>query len=75
MKCCAPTPAPVIETERQHCLRGGCKRLSIGEYKGKVLPQWQYEVTSAGRIWYPSTPRTHRVIVMNADPAHRKATE
>ncbi|KUL25878.1 hypothetical protein [Actinoplanes awajinensis] len=66
-------PAPATETERQHRLRG--KRLGTGEYKGKVLPQWQYEVTGAGRIWYLVDADDHRVIVMHAGPAHPKATE
>ena len=66
-------PAPVTETERQHRLRG--KRLSTGEYKGKILPQWQYEVTGAGRIWYLVDIDDHRVIVMHAGPAHPEATE
>jgi hypothetical protein len=66
-------PAPVVETERQHRLRG--RRLGTGEYKGKTLPQWQYEVTGAGRIWYLVDAEDHRVIVMHAAPGHPKATE
>ena len=34
---------------RQHRLRSDLGTRSI---KGKVLEQWQYEVTGAGRIWY-----------------------
>lgn len=34
---------------RQHQLKAG---LATRQVKGKVLEQWQYEVTGAGRIWY-----------------------
>jgi hypothetical protein len=39
---------------RQHRLRGQLGSRQIG---GQVLEQWQYEVTSAGRIWYCPEPQ------------------
>jgi hypothetical protein len=42
-------PCPMPPTDRQHQLKG---QLAIDCYRGEQLPQWQYEVTGAGRIWY-----------------------
>jgi hypothetical protein len=58
---------------RQHRLRG--KALGAREVHGKVLEQWQYEVTSGGRIWYCPDPETRTVWLVDASPAHPKATE
>lgn len=40
---------PRNRSERQHPLKGDLATRSIG---GRVLEQWQYEVTGAGRVWY-----------------------
>lgn len=40
---------PEIHSGRMHRLRGS---LATGEFEGRPLPQWQYEVTGGGRIWY-----------------------
>jgi hypothetical protein len=42
-------PAPVIPTSRHHPLKGS---LGTGVHRGMALPQWQYEVTAGGRVWY-----------------------
>ena len=42
---------------------------------GKVLDQWQYEVTSGGRIWYCPDPAARIVWITYASTAHPKATE
>ncbi|MFB6567349.1 hypothetical protein [Streptomyces noursei] len=42
-------PAPQPETPRHHRLK---RDLATGVYQGRELPQWQIEVTGAGRIWY-----------------------
>lgn len=34
---------------RQHPLKGDLGSRSVG---GRVLEQWQFEVTGAGRVWY-----------------------
>lgn len=57
---------------RQHRLRGA---LAVREVGGKVLDQWQYEVTAGGRIWYCPDPGRHLVWVVAASPAYPKATE
>ncbi|GGK10811.1 hypothetical protein GCM10010123_45960 [Pilimelia anulata] len=66
-------PAPVPETDRQHRLRG--KQLRSGEYQGRTLPRWQYEVTGGGRIWYLVDAEHRQVIVVLASTGHPKATE
>ncbi|WP_275423995.1 hypothetical protein [Virgisporangium aurantiacum] len=40
-----------------------------------MLPQWQYEVTGSGRIWYLVDDQRRRVIVMYAGTGHPKATD
>jgi hypothetical protein len=57
---------------RQHRLRG---QLASRQISGQVLDQWQYEVTSAGRIWYCPDPQRRIVWVVAASPAHPKETE
>jgi hypothetical protein len=65
-------PAPVVQTSRQHPLRGA---LSTGTYQGRQLPQWQFEVTGAGRIWYLVDAERRRVYVTIAGTGHPKVTE
>lgn len=57
---------------RQHRLRGQLAQRQVG---GRLLDQWQYEVTAAGRIWYCPEPERRIVWVVAASPAHRKLTE
>ncbi len=40
---------PQVHSDRMHRLKG---RLATGEFAGRTLSQWQYEVTGGGRIWY-----------------------
>ncbi len=65
-------PAPRAHTTRHHPLKGP---LSVGSYRGVVLPQWQYEVTAGGRIWYLVDVERRRVYLMFAGTGHPKATE
>jgi hypothetical protein len=67
-------PQPQISTQRHHRLKGS---LSHGSVRGvdARLPQWQYEVTGSGRIWYLVHEERRRVIVMHAGPGHPKATD
>jgi hypothetical protein len=58
---CSQAPGPVLTawtalradprgwSQRQHPLKADFAARSVG---GRVLEQWQYEVTGAGRIWY-----------------------
>ena len=57
---------------RQHRLRGQLAERQIG---GRTLPQWQYEVTAGGRIWYCPDGQRRVVWVVAASPSHPKATE
>jgi hypothetical protein len=66
----APCPNPA--TERQHQLKG---KLSTDMYGGKALPQWQYEVTGGGRIWYLVDYDTRTCWLKFASPRHPKATD
>lgn len=40
---------PLAYSSRQKQLRGELARRLVG---GRELPQWQFEVTSGGRVWY-----------------------
>lgn len=64
-------PTQPENPKRQHRLKGG---LSTHEVKGKVLEQWQYEVTGSDRIWYCPDPDTATVWLVYAGP-HPKATD
>ena len=57
---------------RQHRLRGQLAERQVG---GRVLPQWQYEVTAGGRIWYCPDAQRRLVWVVAASPSHTKVTE
>lgn len=57
---------------RQHQLRG---RHATKEWKGSELEQWEYEITSGGRVRYLVSPETSTVIVVYASPRHPKDTE
>ena|SRR5947209_6058913 len=48
-------PTRPANPDRQHRLKFALKSRKI---KGKELDQWQYEVTSGGRIWYCPDPGT-----------------
>ncbi len=57
---------------RQFRLRG---HLASRDVRGRVLAQWQYEVTAGGRIWYCPDAETRIVWITYASPAHPKDTE
>ncbi|GAB2772642.1 hypothetical protein [Streptomyces daliensis] len=57
---------------RQHRLRG---RHATKEWKGSCLEQWEYEVTSGGRVRYLVSEETATVILVYASPRHPKDTE
>lgn len=57
---------------RQHQLRG---KLATKEWKGSALEQWEYEITSGGRVRYLVSPETFTVILVYASPRHPKDTE
>lgn len=53
-------------------LKGGLATRTIGD---KTLPQWQQELTSAGRLWYCPDKQTRTVWVTKVDLQHPKATD
>lgn len=63
---------PRRTTQRQHQLKGS---LRTGMYGGRVLEQWQYEVTGAGRLWYLIDDEDLTLWLVHASTGHPKATE
>lgn len=57
---------------RQHPMKG---QLGSRDVRGKILEQWQYEVTAGGRIWYCPEPDRRIVWLVAASTGHPKATE
>lgn len=66
------TGDPRERTDRQHPFKGSLGSRSIN---GEVMDQWQYEVTSGGRVWYCIDDRKRTVWLTEAMPGHPKATE
>lgn len=66
------TTDPRRRDQRQHPLKGD---LSVRSVAGRELEQWQYEVTSGGRLWYCIDVERRQVWLMDAMPGHPKATE
>jgi len=65
-------PMPSPSTPRHHQLRG---QLATDVYSGRVLPQWQYEVTAGGRIWYLVDFEAQTCWIKVASTAHPKKTD
>jgi hypothetical protein len=53
-------------------LAGSLATATVG---GKVLEQWQYEVTGAGRIWYCPDPERRVIHLTLVSVGHPKKTE
>ena len=68
----AITSDPKRTDQRQHQLKG---TLSTGKHKGKTLPQWQYEVTGGGRVWYLVDADARQIVMTHAGPGHPGATD
>ena len=66
------TADPRRRDQRQHPLRGA---LGHRDVSGVDLKQWQYEVTSAGRIWYCIDDKSRRIWMTDCSVGHPKATE
>jgi len=65
-------PCPTPSTARHHPLKG---QLATGTHAGMTLPQWQYEVTGAGRIWYLVDHETHTCWIHLAGTGHPWQTD
>lgn len=57
---------------RQHRLKGSYARNTV---EGIEFDQWQYEVTSGGRIWYCPDAERKIVWVTRAGTGHPKLTD
>jgi hypothetical protein len=65
-------PRSCSSHDRQHRLRGD---LATHHHNGKDLEQWEFEVTSGGRVRYAIDDVTRTVWVIYASPRHPKDTE
>lgn len=66
------SPAPHPNRSRHHALRGPLANRAVA---GRLLPQWQIEVTAGGRIWYVIDVERREVWITYASPRHPKATD
>jgi hypothetical protein len=58
--------------DRQHRLRGD---LATHRHNGRDLEQWEYEVTSGGRVRYVINDDDRTVWIIYASPRHPKDTD
>ncbi|WP_262379441.1 hypothetical protein [Nonomuraea sp. PA05] len=65
-------PRSRASPDRQHRLRGA---LATYRHNGKDLEQWEFEVTSGGRVRYAIDDSNRMVWVVYASPRHPKDTE
>jgi hypothetical protein len=63
---------PRARSQRQHPLKGDFATRSIG---GRLLDQWQYEITGAGRIWYCIDDERRVVHLTLAKVGHPRQTD
>ena len=57
---------------RQHQLKG---HLATASVSGRRLPQWQYEVLSAGRVWYAIDEDERTLWITLASVGHPKQAD
>ncbi len=58
--------------DRQHRLRG---ELATHRHNGRQLEQWEYEVTTGGRVRYVIDDHNRAVWLVYASPRHPKDTD
>jgi hypothetical protein len=64
-------PRSGADHERQHRLRGD---LATHRHNGREMEQWEYEVTSGGRVRYVIDDENRTVWLIYASPRHPKDT-
>jgi hypothetical protein len=64
-------PGSTANHGRQHRLRGD---LASHRHNGRDMEQWEYEVTSGGRVRYVIDDDKHTVWLIYASPRHPKDT-
>jgi hypothetical protein len=65
-------PAPIARSSRHNRLK---PPLAERSFKGRSLPQWQYEVTGGGRLWYLVDAERREVWLTYAGTGHPKQTD
>ncbi|MFI5834640.1 type II toxin-antitoxin system RelE/ParE family toxin [Micromonospora sp. NPDC051300] len=65
-------PCPMPPTIRQHPLKGS---LAVGVHNRQALPQWQYEVTAGGRVWYLVDNDRRICWIRHAGTGHPRLTD
>lgn len=65
-------PCPQRMTSRHQPLKGA---LATVQHRNTSHPQWQYEVTGAGRIWYFADADSQTVWLTVCETGHPKATD
>jgi hypothetical protein len=65
-------PRHAKNPSRHHQLKG---ELSTGNHGGRILEQWQYEVTGAGRVWFLIDDDNRRVLFTKVSLGHPSGTE
>ncbi|WP_259402012.1 hypothetical protein [Microbispora sp. H10670] len=65
-------PRSRTDHERQHRLRGD---LATHCHNGQDIEQWEFEVTSGGRVRYVIDDAAHTVWIVYASPRHPKDTD
>ena len=68
----AITSNPLRTDDRQHQLSGSVAQV---RYAGRFLPQWQYEITGGGRVWYLVDEERRTLVMTYAGIGHPKATD
>jgi hypothetical protein len=68
----ARTRGPGRGHDRQHRLRGD---LATHRHNGRDMEQWEYEVTSGGRVRYAIDDDNRTVWLIYASPRHPKDTD
>jgi len=66
------TADPRRRDDRQHPLKG---ELGSRTVNSETMEQWQYEVTSGGRLWYCIDDRRRTIWLTEAMSGHPKPTE
>ncbi|WP_244871802.1 hypothetical protein [Catellatospora sp. TT07R-123] len=65
-------PQTPVNVDRHHRLKAGFAHVTV---KGVTMEQWQYEVTSGGRIWFGVDRGARLVWITYASTRHPKETD
>lgn len=65
-------PRQTRNPHRHHQLHGD---LATARHGGRLLEQWQYEITGAGRVWFLIDDDRHRVWLTLVESGHPSKTD